>query len=235
MWFIVVAAAGGAGVPDLVAWPRTAARPFDLMEGESEIVAGFNIEYGGLAFGMFYVGEFLHAFTVGVLFSTLFLGGWQGPGAETYPAARPGLLLRQGPRRLVHHGLDPRLVPAGAHRSAAVAQLEVPDAAGAADRFADGRGRQAGGRAGVEPHAWRCWRANVGTARGDDGRAGRVWPLGPLPRRAAARPQLPADAILRRRLDDRLADRLPGDRLRHAAGRRDGRRLAQADRTPPCG
>lgn len=59
--------------------------PFDLLEGESEIVAGFNTEYGGLAFGMFYVGEFLHAFTVGALFTTLFLGGWNGPGAEQFP------------------------------------------------------------------------------------------------------------------------------------------------------
>lgn len=59
--------------------------PFDLMEGESEIVAGFNIEYSALAFGMFYVNDFLHAFTIGALVATLFLGGWQGPGAEQYP------------------------------------------------------------------------------------------------------------------------------------------------------
>lgn len=59
--------------------------PFDLLEAESEIVAGFNIEYSGLKFGMFYVGEFLHAFTVALLFTTLFLGGWRGPGAEQIP------------------------------------------------------------------------------------------------------------------------------------------------------
>ena len=45
--------------------------PFDLIEAESEIVAGFNIEYSGLKFGMFFVGEFLHAFTVGVLTAVL--------------------------------------------------------------------------------------------------------------------------------------------------------------------
>jgi len=59
--------------------------PFDLLEADSEIVAGFHIEYSGLAFGMFYVGEFLHAFTISALTTTLFLGGWQGPGAEEIP------------------------------------------------------------------------------------------------------------------------------------------------------
>ncbi len=59
--------------------------PFDLLEADSEIVAGFHIEYSGLAFGMFFVAEFLHAFTISALTTTLFLGGWQGPGAETYP------------------------------------------------------------------------------------------------------------------------------------------------------
>ncbi len=59
--------------------------PFDLLEAESEIVAGFHIEYSGLSFGMFFVAEFLHAFTIAVLTATLFLGGWQGPGAEQFP------------------------------------------------------------------------------------------------------------------------------------------------------
>jgi len=53
--------------------------PFDLLEAESELVSGFHIEYSGMKFGMFYVGEFLHAFTMGVLFSIFYLGGWRGP------------------------------------------------------------------------------------------------------------------------------------------------------------
>jgi NADH-quinone oxidoreductase subunit H len=59
--------------------------PFDLMEAESEIVAGFNIEYSGLKFGFFFVGDFLHAFTIALLFSVLFLGGWRGPGSDQIP------------------------------------------------------------------------------------------------------------------------------------------------------
>jgi NADH-quinone oxidoreductase subunit H len=59
--------------------------PFDLAEAESEIVAGFHIEYTGMKFGLFYAGELLHALTFGALISALFLGGWRGPGAETYP------------------------------------------------------------------------------------------------------------------------------------------------------
>jgi NADH-quinone oxidoreductase subunit H len=59
--------------------------PFDLLEAESEIVAGFHIEYSGMKFGMFFVAEFLHAFTVGALTAILFLGGWRGPWAEQVP------------------------------------------------------------------------------------------------------------------------------------------------------
>jgi NADH-quinone oxidoreductase subunit H len=59
--------------------------PFDLNEAESEIVAGFHIEYTGMKFGMFYAGELLHALTMGALFSSFFLGGWRGPGADAFP------------------------------------------------------------------------------------------------------------------------------------------------------
>jgi NADH-quinone oxidoreductase subunit H len=59
--------------------------PFDLIEADSELVSGFNIEYSGLKFGMFYVADFLHAFTLALLFAVLFLGGWRGPFAEQVP------------------------------------------------------------------------------------------------------------------------------------------------------
>ncbi len=56
--------------------------PFDLLEAESEIVAGFHIEYSGAKFAMIFAAEFLHAFTISVLTMTLFLGGWQGWGDQ---------------------------------------------------------------------------------------------------------------------------------------------------------
>lgn len=59
--------------------------PFDLAEAESEIVAGFHIEYTGMKFGLFYAGELLHALTMGALFSSFFLGGWSGPFVQEVP------------------------------------------------------------------------------------------------------------------------------------------------------
>ena len=84
VWF-VVAAPIAAIIFFITSVAEVGRTPFDLMEAESEIVAGFHIEYTGMKFGMFFVAEFLHAFTVGALTAVFFLGGWRGPGAETYP------------------------------------------------------------------------------------------------------------------------------------------------------
>jgi len=56
--------------------------PFDMAEGESELVSGYNIEYSGMKFGMFYAGELLHAFTFGGFWSILFFGGYRFFGLE---------------------------------------------------------------------------------------------------------------------------------------------------------
>ena len=56
--------------------------PFDLSEGESELVSGFNIEYSGMKFGMFYAGELLHALTFGGFLAILFFGGYRFFGLE---------------------------------------------------------------------------------------------------------------------------------------------------------
>ncbi len=53
--------------------------PFDMPEGESEIVAGFHTEYSGMKFALWYMAEFLEAFAISAFTVTLFLGGWQGP------------------------------------------------------------------------------------------------------------------------------------------------------------
>jgi NADH-quinone oxidoreductase subunit H len=84
VWFILLAPIA-ALVFLITSMAEVGRAPFDLLEAESEIVAGFHTEYSGMKFGMFYVGEFLHVFTIGALISTFFLGGWRGPGAETYP------------------------------------------------------------------------------------------------------------------------------------------------------
>lgn len=84
VWFIALAPL--AGIIFLVSSIAEVGRtPFDLIEAESEIVAGYHTEYTGMKFGLFFAAEFLHAFTVGVLFAILFLGGWRGPGAEQFP------------------------------------------------------------------------------------------------------------------------------------------------------
>jgi NADH-quinone oxidoreductase subunit H len=53
--------------------------PFDLPEGESEIIAGYYIEYSGFKFALFFLGEYLGMFATSGLAITLFLGGWSAP------------------------------------------------------------------------------------------------------------------------------------------------------------
>ena len=60
--------------------------PFDMAEGESELVAGYNTEYSGMKFGMFYAGELLHAFTFGGFWAILFFGGYRFFGLEQVSA-----------------------------------------------------------------------------------------------------------------------------------------------------
>jgi formate hydrogenlyase subunit 4 len=53
--------------------------PFDLAEAETELVAGYTVEYGGFYFGLYYLGEYLHLFFFSLTISILFFGGWELP------------------------------------------------------------------------------------------------------------------------------------------------------------
>jgi NADH-quinone oxidoreductase subunit H len=53
--------------------------PFDLLEADSEIVAGFHVEYSAMMFALVQMGEYIHAFAISAIFTTLFLNGWAGP------------------------------------------------------------------------------------------------------------------------------------------------------------
>ncbi len=87
---------GNPGIPFIVYLPlcalvffisgiaETGRSPFDLLEAESEIVAGFHIEYSGMKFALFFLGEYVNALAVSIMFATLFLGGYAGPVLPPY-------------------------------------------------------------------------------------------------------------------------------------------------------
>ena len=78
----------GCGLFMLGVLAETGRTPFDLPEGESEIVAGYHTEYSGFKFALFQMGEYLTMLAMGGLTVTMFLGGYQGPGTG------PGLFGR---------------------------------------------------------------------------------------------------------------------------------------------
>ncbi len=71
-----------AAIFAITALAELARAPFDLVEAEQELTAGFITEYGGMKFALFYMSEYVKMIAMSALFATFFLGGWSGPGVN---------------------------------------------------------------------------------------------------------------------------------------------------------
>jgi NADH-quinone oxidoreductase subunit H len=102
---IVRAQSGEGGLFNWFMWPllplfviyfvsgvaETNRAPFDVAEGESEIVAGFHVEYSGMPFAVFFLGEYANMILVSALTATMFLGGWLSPFPASWVEGVPVL------------------------------------------------------------------------------------------------------------------------------------------------
>lgn len=84
LWFVFYPVLGQLGfiafiVASVAAENRT---PFDILEAESELIAGFRVEYSGMKFALIQLSEYAHVFGTSCLGALLFLGAWSGPGPE---------------------------------------------------------------------------------------------------------------------------------------------------------
>jgi NADH-quinone oxidoreductase subunit H len=84
LWFVAYPVLGQLGflafiIASVAAENRV---PFDILEAESELVAGFRVEYSGMKFALIQLGEYAHVMGTSFLGALLFLGAWSGPGPE---------------------------------------------------------------------------------------------------------------------------------------------------------
>ena len=71
--------------------------PFDVAEGESEIVAGFHVDYSGMAFALFFIAEYVNMILISALTVVFFFGGWLSP----FDGYLPDTDLARGPELLL--------------------------------------------------------------------------------------------------------------------------------------
>jgi NADH-quinone oxidoreductase subunit H len=81
MWFVVPQFVGFC-IFLIAGFAETNRPPFDLPEGETELVGGYNTEFGGMRFGSFFMAEYMEILIISAIAATCFFGGWLGPGPE---------------------------------------------------------------------------------------------------------------------------------------------------------
>ncbi|MBI4896873.1 MAG: NADH-quinone oxidoreductase subunit NuoH [Actinobacteria bacterium] len=79
MWFVVPQFAGFL-IFTIASFAETNRAPFDLVEADAELVAGYQTEYGGMRFASFMMAEYMNMITFSGIATAMFLGGWHGPG-----------------------------------------------------------------------------------------------------------------------------------------------------------